>query len=259
VELPDDLRLAVALTDLAMEILRDSTFKGDLDRLSRMACHLIPTCSGASISMMVEGEPTTVATTDRLSLELDMVQYDNNEGPCVTALGGEWVRIAYLRADDRFPHFAVGAADRRVRSVLSTPVIDHGTVLGSLNLYSQVANGFDKTAEDAAVVVAAEVAHAFIKSTVLGTARTTAERLQEQHDESILVSRAQGLLMALQDCSSAQAADLIRRAADDNGERLITTAERILSTIRQEPVPSVSGITEGAAETAPSAPVDEAE
>ncbi|MCU1344176.1 MAG: hypothetical protein JWL70_442 [Acidimicrobiia bacterium] len=243
-ETPQDLRLAAALTDLAMEMLRDKTLKGDLNVLARMACNLIPPCSGASISMMVEGRPTTVATTDRVTLELDLVQYDNNEGPCVTALGGEWVRIGYLAADDRFPHFAVGAADRRVLSVLSTPAIDHGTVIGSLNLYSQAANAFDPTAEVAAVVIAAEVAHALVKSAVLGTAVTTTEKLQEQHDEAVLVSRAEGLLMALQDCSAAQASDLIQRAAESNGEQLITIAQRILSTVRQEPNPLISGSSE---------------
>jgi len=41
--------------------------------------------------------------------------------------------------------------------------------------------------------------------------------------------------MALQDCSAAQAGDLMRQAAESNGEQLITTAERILSTVSEEP------------------------
>jgi len=234
----EDRRLAAALTELALALLKDKSLKGDLERLARIACQLIKTCSGASISMMVEGEPATVAVTDRVSLELDMAQYDNSDGPCVTALGGEWVRIGNIPANDRFPHFAVGAADRRVLSVLSTPAIDHGVVVGSLNLYSRQENAFDDRAAETATVMAAEVAHALIKSTVLGSAQATAHELQEQHEESVLVSRAQGLLMALEDCSAAQARDLIQRAADSNGERLVITAERILSTVRNDQEPS---------------------
>ena len=86
--------------------------------------------------MLIEGEPTTVAATDRLTLQRDLIQYDGGDGPCVKALGGEMIRIGFLEADQRFPHFAAGAADRRVNSVLSTPAIDHGQVVGSLDVYS---------------------------------------------------------------------------------------------------------------------------
>lgn len=231
---PDDLRLSEALTSLAVALLNDKTLKGSLERLARVACRIIPTCSGASISMLVEGEASTVATTDKVALELDLAQYDGDDGPCVKALGGEMIRVGYIPADERFPHFARGAADRRVLSVLSTPAIDHGNVVGSLNLYSRRADGFDDEAEAVALVIAAEIAHALVRSAVLGTARATRDQLQEEHDEHVLVSRAQGVLMALHECSAAQADDLIRNAADHNGERLIATAERILSTVRTD-------------------------
>src|SRR3954449_12752766 len=213
------------LKKLAVTLLSESSLKADLERLCRVTCQLIEHCSGASVSMLVEGEPTTVAVTDRVTLQLDLVQYDGGDGPCITALGGEMVRIGYVAADERFPHFARGAADRRVNSVLSTPAIDHGLVVGSLNVYSHQRDAFDDQAHDTALVMASEVAHAVVRSVTLSTARTTRDRLQEQHDETSLVSRAQGLLMALHDCSIAQAADLIRNAADSNGERLVTTAE----------------------------------
>ena len=115
--------------------------------------------------------------------------------------------------------------------MLSTPAIDHGQVVGSLNVYSHQRDAFDDRAHDIAVIMAAEVAHALVRSALLSTARTTRDRLQEQHDERTLVARAQGVLMGLQDCSLAQAGDLIRNAADHNGERLRVTAERILATL----------------------------
>jgi GAF domain-containing protein len=235
VDARDNPRLADVLKDLAMAILTDTSLKADLERLARLACRLIDACSGASISMLIDGEPSTVATTDRVTLELDMVQYDNDEGPCVAALrGGDAIRIGFLPNDERFPHFAVGAADRRVLSVLSTPAIDHGTIVGSLNVYSRQAEAFERQAHDIALVIAAEVANAVVKSFALGTAHNARDMIQEQHDETVLFSQAQGVLMAVHDCSSAQARDLIERAAGSNGERLITTAERILATARQE-------------------------
>jgi GAF domain-containing protein len=234
VEGPEDLGLSETLTSLAVALLNDTNLRSDLERLSQVTCRLIPRCSGASMSMLVEGEPTTVAATDRLTLQLDLIQYDAGDGPCVTALAGEMIRIGFLEADQRFPHFAAGAADRRIHSVLSTPAIDHGQVVGSLNVYSRHVDAFDDRARDMALVMAAEIAHALVRSAVLSTARTTRDRLQEQHDETILVARAQGVLIALHECSLAQAHDLIRNAAHSNGEQLRATAERILETVHDD-------------------------
>jgi len=234
VDVPDNARLANVLTELAIALLIDRSLTADLERLSRVACRLVPDCSGASVSMLVDGEPSTVAVTDRVALQLDLAQYENDEGPCVAALTGETIRIGYVPTDERFPHFAVGAADQRVLSVLSTPAIDHGTVVGSLNIYSRQENAFDQSDQDTAAVIAAEIANALMKSSVLATARNIRDQLQEQHDESTLVARAEGVLIAIQDCSAAQASDLIRNAANDNNEPLIDTAERILANIQQD-------------------------
>ena len=231
VELPEEVRLTDVLTKLALSVLKEQSLKADLERLARLACRLITNCSGASISMLVEGQPSTVAVTDRVAVELDLIQYDNNDGPCIAALAGEAVRIGFIPTDQRFPHFAIGAADRRVLSVLSTPAIDHGKVVGSLNVYSNVEDAFGDDDRDAALIVAAEIAHALIKSSLLGKATQLRDQLQEQHDSATLVSRAQGVLMGLHECSQAQANELIRRAAESNQEGIVTVAERILASV----------------------------
>jgi hypothetical protein len=228
----DDVELGETLGSLAVLLSTSDSVQHDLQRLAELTARLIPDCSGASISMLVEGAPTSVAMTDRFALQLDLVQYEHDDGPCITALGGEMIRIEFIAADERFPHFAQGAADQRVQSVLSVPAIDHGAVVGSLNIYSHRRDAFDGAAHDTGLVMAAEVAHALVRSDVMGAARTTRDALQERYDESTLVARAQGVLVALQDCSVAQAGVLLRNAADDNGERLIRTAERILDSVR---------------------------
>jgi len=234
VEVSDE-RLTEALTTLAVVLLTERTLKADLERLARLACRLIPGCTGGSVALLVDGEPTTVAVTDRVALEVDMVQYDNSEGPCIRCVGGEVVRVALVAGDERFPHFAAGAADRRVQSVLSTPVIDHGTVIGTLNLYGQRPAAFDTAGEEVALVIAAEVANAVTRSTFLARASTTRDALQAEHDEAVVVSRAQGAVMAMHDTSAAQALDLIRNAAATNDERLAVVAERILGALEAEP------------------------
>jgi GAF domain-containing protein len=236
----EDEALMSALTELTIALLTERSLKADLNRLLRLVCRFIDGCSGASVSMMVDGKPSTVAVSDRVSLELDLAQYDAGDGPCVSALSGETIRIGYIPGEERFPHFAIGAADRRVLSSLSTPAMDHGTIVGSLNIYSHQENAFDVADERTAALFASEVTQALVKSSLFGKGSTIRDRLQEQHDEAVLVSRAEGLLMAVNECSAAQARDLIRGAAIENREEIIATAERILATLVDEPGPGVS-------------------
>jgi GAF domain-containing protein len=230
-EQPNIRDLEHVLVDLALQVLTDRSLKADLERLIRLVTGLIPNCTAASAAILVDGQPTTVAISDRVAMELDVVQYDSSDGPCLACLGGQQIRVAYLPADVRFPHFAAGAADRRISSVLSTPAIDGGVVIGSLNLYSRHVYGFDAAAEAVALIFAAEIATAIARSDVLRNARTTREQLQEQYDEAAVVSMAEDVMMAVQDCSAEQATELIHRASDINDEQLITTAERILAAV----------------------------
>jgi GAF domain-containing protein len=172
--------------------------------------------------------------TDHIALELDLAQYSGDEGPCIRALAGNTIRVGYLPDDERFPHFAAGAADQRVLSVLSTPIRHDGAIIGTLNVYSRQSNAFDANDENIANVISAEAANAIAKSELLVTARTVREQLQAEYDEATLISRAEGMLMVLQDCSVEQATHLIQNAAQANAEAMIVTAERILTAVTDE-------------------------
>ena len=168
-------------------------------------------CVG-SIAILVDGQPTTTAVTDHLAFELDLAQYDAGEGPCLTALGGQTVRFAVLDESERFPHFAIGAADRRIRSVLSTPIRHDDDIIGTLNLYSRQPDGFDEQAQRVADVTAAEAGTAIKTSRIYEQARQRRDELQAVHDEEAEISQAQGALMAVQLCSAEQAIGLLAHA-----------------------------------------------
>jgi GAF domain-containing protein len=224
--------LTRALVELSAILFSQQSMNEDLERLVRICSHVIPHTSGVSVSMLIDGEPRTVAVTDRVSMELDLVQYDNSEGPCLKALGGPTVRIGYIPHNEEFPHFAIGAADRRVVSSLSIPVRHEGQVIGSLNLYSQVPHAFDARSEEAALVFAAEVALAIVASDLFRQAKALRINLQQAHDDAASVSQAEGVLMGIHRCTAAQAHTLIDSAADANHETLAAVAERILETVR---------------------------
>jgi GAF domain-containing protein len=222
--------LTTTLTLLALAVLKQRSLADDLQRLSRLVTQHLVNSSGASIALLIDGQPSTVAITDHIALELDLVQYSNNEGPCITALAGSTIRVAFLPEDERFPHFAIGAADQRIASVLSTPIRYDDATIGTLNIYSRKADAFDQHDRDTAALVCAEAAHAIAKSALFSAAKSVRDQLQVEYDERSLIASAEGLLVALQSCSAEQASTLIQNAADANAEPLIVTAQRILAS-----------------------------
>ncbi len=139
------------------------------------------------------------------------------------------IRIAFVPTDERFPHFAIGAADRRVLSTLSIPIrLDAAHVIGTLNLYSNRQNGFAPGDETTAHVLAAEAGVIITASDIYTDAIRTVATMQERHDEQATVNVARGILIGLEDCSAVQAMNLIRYASDSNADTLVQVATRII-------------------------------
>ena len=233
-------RLNTTLTLLALAVLKEKSLAEDLHRLASLATRHIPNSSAASMALLVDGRPSTVTVTDHVALELDLVQYEEDEGPCITALAGHAVRVAFLPTDERFPHFAMGAADQRILSVQSVPILYGNETIGTLNIYSREPDAFDDHDLDTARLIAAEASNALAKSELLSSARTIREQLQATHDEHSLVTRAQGVLMAVQHCSDEQAQHLIENAAERNDEPLLLIAQRILESVTAGESPTTS-------------------
>ncbi len=115
----------------------------------------VPGSDAAAIAISLSGRPSTAAITARVALELDMMQYDTHDGPCLTSFRTmSMVRIDLIEEGDRFPHFALGARRKGVRGVLSVPALWGPELVATLNLYSP----FDEAAASVAEVLAAQAA-----------------------------------------------------------------------------------------------------
>ncbi len=132
---PDTLEKLARVTKL---LKTQRTLPAKLEAVVAMAKRTIPNCDAAGVCLLIDGEPTSIAVSDRLAVEIDLVQYRTGEGPCLAAIGeSHMVRIDVLDADTRFTHFAPGALDLELSSVLSVPLDANGRTVGALNLYSR--------------------------------------------------------------------------------------------------------------------------
>src|SRR3954462_11690270 len=93
--------LVGVLQELAEVLQTQRTLGGALGGIAEAATVSVPGCDAASIAISVEGRPATAAITARIALELDLVQYETEEGPCLTSFRSmETVRIDLVEHGD---------------------------------------------------------------------------------------------------------------------------------------------------------------
>lgn len=225
--------LIAALERLA-EVLQDKgTLGAALANIAQAATQSVPRCHAATIAISIEGRPVTAAMTARVALELDLVQYDTHDGPCLTTFRTmSALRLDLAERGEAFPHFARAATGRGIRGVLSLPALWGSEPVATLNLYSRT-GPFDETAMTVGEVLAAQVAIAVSRSPEFAAARGVVEQGQRDLDDQADLQVATGLLMVNEGCTAEQAEGLLRSAAAHDEKTVLDIAHRIIENHRR--------------------------
>ena len=117
---PKDIELASTLA----EATRDLAVETDLDQALRLIIDLATdsvVCEGASVTTRVAGgEFRTLAPSDLRIRKADQLQYELNEGPCLTAAYETGIFLVDdLSTDRRWPRWGPFAAELGLQSILS--------------------------------------------------------------------------------------------------------------------------------------------
>ncbi len=216
--------------------LADQRLTSAVRCIADAATKIAPGCDGASVTLIVEGDTATEASSHRVVVEVDLVQPRRGARSCMAAVAERWpVRFNFVFQTDRVKHSApvpdqLGIAD----VLLSIPVLLNDEVVGSLNLYSHSAHAFDESSRSVGTLLAAQIASALVTSDVLRASRDLVAVVQERASESEVVAQAQGVLMELYDCSSQQAAAWVDQVSRANAEPPVVVAGRILETLARD-------------------------
>jgi GAF domain-containing protein len=203
--------------------------------IAEAATRSVPGCDAATIALSIGGRPATAAMTGTVALELDLVQYDADDGPCLTSFRTtSALRLDVYEHDEVFPHVAIAARSAGIRAVLSVPASWGSETIGTLNLYSR-GGPFDQSAETVAAVLATQVAIAVSRSPEFVAARAVVEEAQRSTDDRSQLSLATGLLIGSQDCTREQAEGLIRSATAQDEQTVLDIARRIIEQHERAP------------------------
>jgi GAF domain-containing protein len=220
--------LVATLQQLADVLQTERTLGVALASIAQAATVSVPGCDAATIAISIGGRPATAAMTGTIALELDLVQYDTNDGPCLTSFRtASALRLDVYEQGEEFPHIAIAAQRVGVRAVLSVPAVWGGETIGTLNLYSRT-GPFDRSAETVAAVLAAQVAIAVSRSPEFVAGRAVVEEAQRNADDHSQIAFATGLLVGTQDCTREQAEGLLRQAATEDEQSVLQIAQRII-------------------------------
>lgn len=216
------------------------TLPAKLEAAVAIVKRLVPNCDAAGVVLLIDGEPTSVAVTDRFTVEIDLVQYRTGEGPCLTAMNeAEVIRIDILEKDSQFVRFAPGALDLGLHSVLSTALVTDGRSVGALNMYSMADNAFDDATERAVAPIADYAAEAIATSPLYAYSLDMVDGLVEDLESRALIEQATGVLMATEQESPDGALGRLRDLAYTSGESMRTVAQWVIDE-RPSPQPSQS-------------------
>lgn len=215
---PDTVQKLSRVTKL---LKTQRTLPAQLEVVVDIVKRTIATCDAAGIVLLIDGVPTSVAVTDRLALEIDLVQYETGEGPCLAAMyNGDVVRIDILEHDSRFSRFAPGALDQGLQSVLSTPLVTKGRKVGALNMYSKQRNAFDSATVQAVRPLAEYAGEAIGSSPLYAYSLDMVDGLLEDLESRSVIDQAIGILMANEDGTADDAHGRLRDLAMRSGESM---------------------------------------
>ncbi|MGK7222567.1 GAF and ANTAR domain-containing protein [Kocuria flava] len=184
-----------------------------------------------AITLLRDGTVGTVAASTARAGVLDELQYDHDDGPCLTAAREqELVHVPDLAADERWGDYASAALAHGVHGAAAAPFDLPEPDRAALNVYAGAPHALD---DDALAAVAREVSSA---STALRLALRLARHRETEADlRTALSSRttidlAVGILMGQQRCSQDEAFELLAAAAGARGAKLREIAAELVRT-----------------------------
>jgi GAF domain-containing protein len=178
-------------------LLDEATVDSALETVTSLAADTIAGSTGSGITLLdAGGRRITSAATDDLVRRLDALQYELDEGPCLSA----WRERQVLRSGTdgvrgRWPEWSRRAQQMGLRAYLSAPLISRDDAIGAMKVYS--------TADDAFEARDADVLRRFASQAAIFVANVVTARAAEQLSERMkrtlrtrdLVATARGIVM----------------------------------------------------------------
>lgn len=208
-----------------------STLTGDFDldeffqRVFEHAAARMPVTAVAVVLGDSAGRPGVVSM-DQASEDLEELQLDTNEGPCLDCFHtGKPVTAPDLsHAEPRWAAWTDAATARGYRSAYSTPLVSRSVPIGALNVFSDRVDAL----EPVHLLLAQALADITTVAVVTRRSGQLVDQLQQALDSRVVIEQAKGILAGHPDLDLDQAFDLLRKLARTTNSKLTLVAAKVV-------------------------------
>ena len=202
-----------------LERLGDTEVERILRRLGERVLTEVPTCVGLSLTLVEDNVTLTLVASDPDASQLDAMQYLDG-GPCVEATTTDRLvelNEADLLDEERWSLFARASAAHGVQSSLSMPIVDHGRVVGGIDLYASTRDAFRGHHDELARIVGAHASYAVTDADLSFSTRQRAVAAPGVLAAQADIDTAVGYIAATQGVDAETALERLRDAAVRSG------------------------------------------
>jgi GAF domain-containing protein len=220
--------LSAGLAGMSRLLLSEATLDSALHLVTELAVETIPNSSGSGVTLVRDGRRRTTAATGPQVEEADALQYELDEGPCLTAIREQATqRIDSMWRETRWPTWTVRAAELGLGSTLSTPLVVRGTSIGAIKVYSDREGAFPDRDERLMRMFAGQAAILLDNVASHADLQRLTEELRQALRTRDVIGQAKGILRARHGVDEATAFAMLAAESQQTNVKLREIAQQI--------------------------------
>jgi GAF domain-containing protein len=172
-----------------------------------------------------------VAASDARLMDLEQLQIEHQEGPCIDAFESkELVGVEDLANDHRWPMFSDAAVARQVRAVLASPIPYNQYAVGVVAVLSEEIRPWSPEGE-LALLAFTDLAALLIASMMMGQEQSEiSAQLEGALNSRQVIEQAKGVLMGTRGISARAAYEQLRAQARADRRKLAAVCADVVDT-----------------------------
>jgi transcriptional regulator with GAF, ATPase, and Fis domain len=223
---------AASLAAIARAVSGEPTVARTLQRIVDLAVETVDGCDSAGILLVRGREIVAGAWSDELVREIEEMECQIGEGPCLDAIAQ---RPTFETADLRdqltvWPTFTARAIDAGIHSMLAFRLFAAEDTLGALDLYGRQPGAFDEAAHAFGTVFAAHAALALAGAQLHEHDLADVDGLRQALEARDAIGQAKGILMATHHIDNDAAFGLLRTTSNNLNMKLRAVTDHVIRT-----------------------------
>jgi GAF domain-containing protein len=234
-DLPLADELAAVFARMSGMLLSQETVDTAVGVVTALAAESMPATVGSGVTLVdSRGRKTSSGASSALVRAADDLQYELDEGPCLSA----WRERAVFRIDDmatetRWPRWTAAAAQLGLQATLSAPLVAGDRSLGAMKVYGDGPHVYTGRHEHLLTMFAAQAAVLLANVQSLDAAKQLSEQLKDAVRSRDVIGMAKGVLMCREGVDEATAFAMLTATSQHENRKLRDVAEDVARSTRR--------------------------